>query len=120
VRAMRFFSSFLFVFAATAVMTGCGGGGAETSDGRIGSGSASVTVSWTAPTDSRVAGYRVYVGTASGNYLQGRGSGLNASSNTSKVVSGLVSGQTYYFVVTTYDASDDESVYSNEVSATIQ
>ena len=58
-------------------------------------------------------GFRVYYGTSSRSY-------------TNKISVGLVPGYsvtlppgTYYFVVTAYDASGNESVYSNEVSKTI-
>ena len=35
------------------------------------------TLQWTAPSDSRVQGYRVYYGTSSRAYLQTRGAGLD-------------------------------------------
>jgi hypothetical protein len=74
----------------------------------------SATLTWNANTDSDLAGYKIYRGTASGVYgavlttLQG-----NA---TSYVATGLQSGTTYYFVVTAYDTAGNESPYSNEVS----
>ena len=75
----------------------------------------SATLQWSASSDSRVAGYRVYWGTASRNYQQS----LGAGAVTSKVVGDLPSGRTYYFAVTAYDSSGAESAYSAEATKTI-
>jgi len=77
------------------------------------------TLQWAASSDSRVAGYRVYWGTNSRSYQQGRGSGAPAGLSVSYVVGSLQSGRTYYFAVTAYDASGNESAYSAEASKTI-
>ncbi len=76
----------------------------------------STTLSWTASTSS-VTGYNVYRGTASG----GPYTKLTASvdSNTSYADSSVQAGLTYYYVVTSVNSSGAESVYSNQVSATI-
>jgi hypothetical protein len=74
---------------------------------------ADVSLSWEAST-STVTGYKVYVGTASGTY----GTPTTIGNLTSYTVTGLSSG-TYYFAVTAYDASGNESSYSNEVTKTI-
>ncbi len=73
-------------------------------------------LSWTAST-SVVTGYNVYRGTVSG----GPYTLLNAplvilagyTDNT------VLSGQTYFYVVTAVDANNVESAYSNETSAVI-
>ncbi|MBK7549801.1 MAG: fibronectin type III domain-containing protein [Rhodoferax sp.] len=66
------------------------------------------------------AGYRVYYGTSSGSYVQVRGAGLNAGPTATYTVTGLQSGQRYYFAVTAYDAAGNESTYSAEVSKLTQ
>lgn len=79
-------------------------------------------LSWDAPTTNAdgtpltdLAGYKVYYGIASGNYSQN----INAGNVTTYTVSGLNDG-TYYFVVTAYDTSNNESGHSNEVSKFIK
>ena len=74
---------------------------------------------WSASSDSRVVGYRVYWGTNSHAY-QARGNGAPANGgNTSHVVGGLVSKQIYYFAVTAYDNNGNESDFSTEATKTI-
>jgi len=74
---------------------------------------------WNAATDPRVVGYRVYWGSAPGNYQQARGSGLAAGAATSFTVRDLPSGRTYYFAVTAQDSSGVESAFSAEAAKTI-
>ena len=62
----------------------------------------------------------MYYGTTPGVYLQARGAGVNVGANTSHTTSGLVSGRTYYFAVTAYDAAGNESGFSGEVSKVVQ
>jgi BACON domain-containing protein len=71
------------------------------------------SLSWNPPPDT-VAGYKVYVGTASGVY----GPPINVGNVTSYVLNNLAPG-TYYFVVTGYNGSGAESTPSNEVTKTI-
>jgi Abnormal spindle-like microcephaly-assoc'd, ASPM-SPD-2-Hydin len=76
----------------------------------------SAALSWTAST-SAVIGYNVYRGTASGGpYTKLNSSVISATNYTDSTVQ---AGQTYYYVVTAVNSSDVESVYSNQVSATI-
>ena len=78
--------------------------------------STTASLSWSPPTNSAgVAGYNVYVGTASGVY----GPPINVGNVTSYVVNNLVIGNTYYFVVTDYNSSGVESPPSNQVSKSI-
>jgi hypothetical protein len=76
----------------------------------------SVALNWGTST-STVAGYNVYRSTVSGSsYTRVNGS-LVASASYAD--SGVQSGATYYYVATAVDASGNESVYSNEVSANV-
>jgi hypothetical protein len=83
--------------------------------------SAQVTLSWTAPTTNTdgtqlkdLAGYKVYYGTASRTYS----TAIDVGKVTNCQINNLTDGLTYYFAVTAYDTSKNESTYSNEVSKT--
>jgi fibronectin type 3 domain-containing protein len=67
-----------------------------------------------------VAAYRIYYGTASGTYLQPKGSGINVGLTSSYVITGLAIGKQYFFAVTAVDAAGNESAYSNEASKVVQ
>ncbi len=73
------------------------------------------SLSWSPVASTDLAGYKVYVGSASGRY----GTPLDVGNMTSYVASNLAVGNTYYFVVTSYSSSGSESAYSNEVSKSI-
>jgi fibronectin type 3 domain-containing protein len=76
----------------------------------------SVTLSWSAAA-STVIGYNIYSSTvAGGPYTQ-----LNSTliTTTQYVDSTVQGGQTYYFVATSVDPSNDQSGYSNIATATI-
>lgn len=89
-----------------AITVGCGGG----TSGDTGSGTISLT--WDSNTDPDLGGYRVYYGTASGAYSHS----TDVGNVTTLTLTGLTKGQTYFIVATAYDASHNESGYSNEVS----
>jgi len=72
----------------------------------------SVTLAWDASPSAGVAGYRVYYGTASGNYT----SNVEAGNLTTNTIPGMVNGTTYYFAVKAYNASGLEGAFSNEIS----
>ena len=117
----RRFSSALLLLAIARLLIACGGGGG----GAVGDGGAGVcattgpspaVLAWDAVTDPNPNGYRIYYGTAAGTYLQ---SVDVVSTDTTVTVMGLSSGTTYYFAVTAYDASNNESAFSNEVCKTI-
>lgn len=75
---------------------------------------ADVTLAWDPDVSADITGYRLYLGTTSGVYIQTSDVGIT----TSTMVSNLIIGKTYYFVVTAYNSSGLESPPSNEVSFT--
>ena len=74
-----------------------------------------IVLSWTANTDSDLAGYNVYQGASSRVY----GTPNSLGKVTTYTISGLTVGKTYYFTVSALDGASNESGYSNEVNATI-
>ena len=81
---------------------------------------AEVELAWDPNSESDLEGYKLYYGTSSKNYGVIIDVGLTATpSSPSYTLTGLSEGETYYFAVTAYDTSDNESDYSNEVSKTI-
>lgn len=100
------------------LIAGCGGGdtGENTISGK------SVTLAWEAPTENAdgsdltdLAGFKLYYGTSSRSYSNP----INIGNTTTYTVSGLQAG-TYYFAVTAYDYSGNESDYSDEAIANIE
>ena len=79
---------------------------------------ASVTLTWTANREADLAGYNVYVGTASGIY-DAPGSSFVTGKVTSYTVSNLPKGQTYFFAISAYDSAGNESARSAEVSKSL-
>ncbi len=70
-----------------------------------------VTLTWDPNTETDLAGYKLHYGTSSGSYNQV----VDAGNQTFGTVSNLISGQTYYISVTSYDSSGNESTNSSEV-----
>jgi hypothetical protein len=89
---------------------------------RLGAGmaeAAQATMTWVAPTTNtngttatNLAGFNVYIGSASGSYQQK----INVGNVTSYTGTSFTSGSTYYFAVSAYNTSGLESARSNEVS----
>lgn len=80
-------------------------------------GNASATVTWSAVTAADLDGYRVYRGTSAAGPWTDPVSVAKTSSNA--VVTGLANGTTYYFAVTSFDLSDNESAKSAASAATV-
>lgn len=76
----------------------------------------SVTLSWNANSETNLAGYRMYWGTATRSY-QAPMSVLHPT--TSATVTNLQAGLTYYFAVSAYTTDGLESDYSDEVSYSV-
>ncbi|MBN1637215.1 MAG: hypothetical protein JW920_11905 [Deltaproteobacteria bacterium] len=74
-----------------------------------------VRVGWIENSESDLAGYKVYYGTTARSYVQPYGQGLDVGLANSVEIS-LDNGTTYYFAITAYDLSNNESSYSNEIS----
>ena len=129
----------LFLLVAAVILAACGGGGGDTAPNvnsalagqsaataspsapsqnppALQSASRSVTLDWNPNADADLAGYKIYVATASGAY--GGAFGTAPANASSFVVNGLQPGVTYFFVITAFDTSGNESIRSAEVSAT--
>ena len=78
----------------------------------------SVILTWTANREPDLAGYKVYVGTASGTYSF-PGSAFVIGKVTSYTVSNLPMGQTYFFAISAYNSAGNESLLSAEVSKSL-
>jgi endonuclease I/subtilisin-like proprotein convertase family protein len=79
-------------------------------------GDGTVSLNWTANTDSDIQGYNVYRGTStSGPYTKVNGSVVTATSYND---SGLASETTYFYTLKAVDTSYNESTASNEVNGT--
>ena len=77
----------------------------------------SATLAWDANTENDLAGYKIYRATTSGGY--GAPIATLQGNVTTFIASGLQTGTTYFFVITAYDLSGNESPYSNEISRSI-
>ena len=75
----------------------------------------SLTLAWNPSLSPTVAGYNIYYGPASGSYTNM----VTVGNVTNGVLSGLVTGQTYYIAATSYDNSGNQSPFSEEISNTI-
>lgn len=82
----------------------------------VAQGSHTVTLTWLAG-DGNAVGYNVYRGTVSGGPYQEINVALDASTNY--IDSTVVSGTTYYYVVTEVNAAGQESAYSNQTTAVV-
>ena len=77
----------------------------------------SVSLSWS-PSPSTVVGYNVYRGTTSGGPYPTKLT-LSPQSATSMIDSTVVAGTTYYYVATSVDQSNVESIYSNQLTEVV-
>jgi hypothetical protein len=77
----------------------------------------SVSLSWTASSSQNVTGYNVYRGTKSGGPYSKINPVLDASTLYTDTT--VADGQTYYYVTTAVNSSNEESTYSNQSTAII-
>lgn len=75
-------------------------------------------LSWNLGTEKDLAGYKVYIGTASGTYSY-PGSPFTLGRVTTHTVNNLPMGQTYYFALSAYDNAGNTSALSAEVHKSI-
>jgi hypothetical protein len=73
---------------------------------------AQVTLIWDPVTHPDLAGYKIYYGNFSRNYVVS----TDVGNQTSWTISDLIDTEPYYFAATAYDIYGNESDYSNEVS----
>ena len=76
---------------------------------------AAQTLAWNANTESNIAGYRIQYGTVSGS----PSTTIDAGNVTSRAITGLTAGTTYYFRVVAYNTSGQASSPSAQVSYTV-
>ncbi|KAA3659538.1 MAG: fibronectin type III domain-containing protein, partial [Calditrichaeota bacterium] len=73
-------------------------------------------ISWSANSESDLAGYKIHVGTASRNYSKV----IDVGQQTGYSITLDESGVTYFFAVTAYDTAGNESAFSDEVTAFVE
>ena len=115
----------LFVLLPVMFLIGCGGFHAINSNSNSGQGQClhPIHVSWNAPTANTdgtpltdLAGFQIYWGLSSGNY----GSSVAVvDPNATTYTLCNFTPATYYFAMTAYAASGNQSSYSNEVPFTL-
>jgi hypothetical protein len=76
---------------------------------------AAVRISWLGNAEADLEGYKVYYGTSTHSYQEY----IDIGRVTSADIDGLSEGVTYYFAVTAYDITGNESAYSQEVQTSI-
>jgi hypothetical protein len=74
-----------------------------------------VSLTWSANTESDLAGYKVYVGTQSGVY----GPPITVGNVTAYQLNNLAKNTTYFVSITAVDTAGNESLHSAEVSKSI-
>lgn len=86
----------------------------------------SATLSWNANSEADLAGYKIYYGTSARTGsdpktcgLCGYSTSVNVGKVTTYAFSNLTNGQTYYFSVSAYDTSNNESAFSSQVNKLI-
>jgi hypothetical protein len=82
--------------------------------------SRTATLRWNTQSESDLAGWKIYYGTATGQYGTSIYAGLTTSTGApTYTVAGLANSKTYYFALTALDVSGNESTYSAEVNKSI-
>lgn len=76
---------------------------------------AGLKLKWQPNAEADLAGYRVHIGQQSRTYTKS----INVGDTTATLISDLADNTTYYFSVTAYDHTGNESLYANEISVTL-
>lgn len=86
----------------------------------------SASLSWNANTESDLAGYKIYYGPSARTgtdpkvcALCGYSTKIDVGKVTTYAINNLTNGQTYYFSISAYDTSNNESAFSSQVSKLI-
>jgi hypothetical protein len=77
--------------------------------------SGEIILTWDGNRESNVAGYKLYFGTAPGNYSFY----IDTGKNTVWTLKNLAEGETYFITVTAYDLSGNESGFSPELKVAL-
>jgi hypothetical protein len=103
----------------TVSVEGCGGRTSQESyTVQIQQASEAVDLSWVASSSPDITGYNVYRGTVSGGpYAKINSGGLVASTTYSDTT--VATNTTYYYVTTAVNSSNEQSGYSNQVTAPV-
>ena len=115
---------YIFLILICIALTACQEDSSGTSSDSGANGTGTATLSWLPPTEttdgstlSNLAGYKVYYGTGSGDYLNEIT--IENPGIASYMIENLTNGYTYYFAVTAFDENGNESGFSAEASKTI-
>ncbi len=90
--------------------------------GKIGKPSGTATLSWNVNAESDLAGYKIYYGTSPRTDKcppAGYPQKVDVGNKISYTIDKLEIEKTYYFSITSYDKSGNESCFSEEMSKTI-
>ncbi len=109
------------------VVAGCGSQSGSTAAGAgPQGGSPTGVLTWDAPSSytdgsplTDLAGYKIYYGTAHGNYTSSINVGNTTSISVADLSSSVPASGLYYLAVTAYDTAGNESTFSNEVSISL-
>ncbi|RPH79814.1 MAG: hypothetical protein EHM80_06880 [Nitrospiraceae bacterium] len=77
-----------------------------------------MALTWKLNREPDLAGYKLYIGTASGTY-DFPGSPFLTGIVTSYTVSNLPKGHTYFFALSAFDTTGNESALSAEISKSL-
>ena len=72
----------------------------------------SIGFGWDANTESNLAGYKIYTGLSSRSY----DSNIDVGNVTRYTMSGLAADMKYFFAVTAYDTTGNETGFSHELT----
>ena len=109
----------IFCMSLALTLASCSSGGSSepTGSAPTATPTASAQFEWDANTEPDLAGYKIYKGTASGQY--GAPIASLSASTTSYEATGLQLGSTYFFVVRAFDTSGNEGPLSDELTIPI-